>query len=722
MVFLLLSLFASRTTEAIRIEVPPVIDGMLDEECWQNPGISDFEEDYPDRGDEPSESTRVVVCFDNRFIYFGCFSFGEPDSVTARLIPREHWDEGDNVTISLDTYNDDRNAYRFSVNPLAIQGDVHITGGGSDYDYAWNGLWYAEAGITDWGWGAEIAIPFKTLRFRPSQDQVWGMQISRWIDYKDEQFVWADYEKDDRGTRIDRFGELAGISGIRSGLHMEFLPHLTQTVRFENSTNPRGLDTVTFLPLGNGVVGVDFKWVMRSNLTLDITGFPDYGQIEADPEHINLSKYEHYLSEHRPFFTEGSDLFDIPHFEPVYTRRIGRRLPDGTEVPIYGGAKFTGKLGRTQVGVIEAITGETDYYEGAYFEPAALYSVARVKQDILTRSEAGLIFTSRELLDLTIGPLSEHQGDRAAGVDFRLRLPEDISVSTAGLYSFHSDTGKGGPMGAISIGRSGRFSYSAYASYTDSLADLNHAGYLSRPGHVWGGMNAGFGDSWGSGRLRSLSLSAGPSAGKELADTLWSYSVWASCLASFTNHWYTSLSPYLSRSYYQEDSSLHWVKSISGGFGTSTNEDIYGGLWFSIDDRYIFEDYVPRYFGHVASASPNLTWRVRHNLSVSGYGTFLLTFLESWEFDEAHPFRWTAGQSLRYTATRRLSFRFNAQQNTDAERYSQQLLATWEIAPLSCLYLASSMNLAGDDETPNPFDVQANEFTLYGKIAYLFQK
>ncbi len=711
MIFLVLSLFTDRTTQAVRITEPPIIDGILDEACWQqNPGFTDFMENYPEMCGEASESTRVVVCYDDEALYFGCFCYyKEPDQVTARLVPRESGGDGDDVTISIDTYNDDRNAYRFSVNPLGIQKDAHITDGGWGYDIAWNGVWYAEASIEPYGWFAEIAIPFKTLRFAPADEQVWGLSVSRWMDAKYERVVWADYQPADKGmgTRVDRFGELTGIKDVSSGLHMEFLPHFTQTAR---ARGPDVLDSaITFLPMTAGVAGMDAKWGISSNLVLDVTTFPDYGQIEADPERINLTRYETYLSERRPFFTEGADLFEFGYFEPLYTRRIGCRLPDGSEVPIYGGTKLTGKMGGTELGIIEAYTGEAvyEYYGREYTEPAAFYSIARIKQDLFSRSESGIIATSREQ--------AGGQGDRVLGCDLDLSIADDWYVNGEGLYSFHTDK-QGGPMGVLGFGKSGRFNFHASASYTDSLADLWAAGYLSRPGHEWASINGGYDDSWGSGWLRSISVNLGHSVGRYLEDTVPSYTVWGSAGGSFSNRWHVNLSGSASRNFYQEDGSLRWIKSVNAGFSSSTTKDIYGGLWLSLWDQYVYEYYVPQYFGHVGSVSPNISWRSRHNLVLSAYATGFLTFQSSWEPDPEDAFRWTAGQSLRYTATRKLSFRLNLQQNTYAERYSQQLLVTYEIAPLSYLYLASAVNLDGSSGS-----IEVGEVTLYGKIVYLFR-
>lgn len=715
MILLVLGLIASRTAEAVFISEPLCIDGMLDEACWQeNPGITDFVEHYPDRGAEPVDSTRIIICYDHNYLYFGCFCFQNPDSTTARLVPRESYGDGDDVTISLDTYDDDRNAFQFSINPLGIQRDIHLTRGGGTQDITWNGVWYSEAKRTSWGWSGEVVIPWRTLRFKPKEEQVWGLQISRWINYRYQTLMWADYTKDDVGTRVDRFGTLTGIKGVKPGLNIELLPHLTQTARLRT---PELLDSTSFLSLDNGVAGLDLKWGILSNLTLDVTTFPDYGQIEADPEQINLSRFEAYLDERRSFFTEGADLFDLPYFDAVYTRRIGGKLADGSEVPIYAGTKLTGKLGKTSLGFIEVYTGKknyTDWYGEEQLQSSALYSIARVKQDVFSRSEIGVIATSREQFSDSLS------GDRIAGADFRVHFPWEFFLTGCGLYSFHTDK-QGGSAGMLRLGRSGKYSFEIEGTYTDSAIDFNAVGYQTRSGHMSAGADAGYTDSWGKGVMRSLSISVGPAMGKYLEDSIMSYTLWGYAAGNFANNWYSSIYASVSHNYYQEDGSLRWITYLSTGFSTPHTQVVYGGLWLYLEDRYIYYNLEPQYFGHLAYLCPSLSIRPHHNLLSTFYGTSILTFTESWEPDPTRVFSWTSGFSLLYTATRHLSFRLNAQQNTDAERYNQQFLITWEIAPLSYLYLASSVNLTGDTETRGPFDVEVSEVTFYGKIVYLFR-
>ncbi|MBD3284825.1 hypothetical protein GF338_00665 [candidate division WOR-3 bacterium] len=573
--------------------------------------------------------------------------------------------------------------------------------------------------------------PVKTLRFKPGQEQNWGLCISRWLDNKYERVMWADYKPEDfgQGTMIERFGTLTGIRGVKPGLHMEFLPHLTQTMYMKNPyPDSAGFEDISLVPWDNGVIGLDYKYIVATNLTLDVTTFPDYGQIEVDPEQINLSQYEMWLSERRPFFTEGASIFGFPYFSLVYTRRIGKRLDDGTEVPIYGGGKFTGKVGGTEIGVLEALTGQasyTDWYGQDQTEPSYIYSILRLTQDVLERSKIGVIATSRDRVQ---GP---YEADHVVGADADLHFGDHWGIFGSYARTLYTDTAgtpdsmmrRGGDMAAINIHRDGLLSYSADVTYTDSLADVNAAGIMSDPGWIGTSFDVEYQTSWNDKWLRFLSTGIYPHVSRRLEDTLWSYSVFARGSVTLANNWTVWGDGSAGYRYVWQEDRQRLSSSAGAGFASNSAKRFYGGVNFNYRDQYVYSNYIPQYYGHVVSANPNFGLRIAKNLLVTGYASFRRVLYEDWRPDTLiYPdVMWTAGEGIRYTATRRLSFRLNAQQNTDAERYSQQLLMTWEIAPLSYLYLASSLDLEGDPETTNPFYVNASEFNVYGKIVYLFR-
>ncbi len=731
-IIFVLSLFQARTIEAVRVDTPPVIDGKLDEACWvENPGFSDFMENWPVLCDPASESTRVVVLYDEDNLYMGCFCpYIDSNQVVAWLVPRGSIGDGDDITITIDTYNDDRNAFRFAFNPLGNQRDAYLSEGGRRIDESWDGVWYVKTSIDKYGWYAELSVPFKTLRFKPQDEQEWGLCVSRWLDNRAERVLWSDYSPEDfgRGTMIERFGTITGIRGIKPGLHMEFLPHLTQTLHMGNtSPDSTGFEDISLVPIQNGVVGLDYKWAVASNLTMDITTFPDYGQVEADPEEINLSQYETYFSERRPFFTEGASIFEFPYLDLVYTRRIGKRLPDGTEVPIYGGGKFTGKVGGTEMGFLEALTGSTEYtdwYGNQQKEPLYLYSVGRVTQDIFGRSKVGLIATSRDRLD------APYKGDHVVGADTRLRFTDDWDLVAVGARTLYSDTAgtpdsltrSGGNILGLGVTHAGLFTYGADLFYTDSTANINAIGYIGRPGRLSGSVDFTYQNSWNDKWIRFLSTGVYPNIGKSLSDSLWSYGASTSTSATLSNNWAVWVSGSLENSYFYEDNTQRLTQNAGTGFSSNSAKIFYGGISINEWDQYIYQN-GPLYFGHVVAFSPNFGLRIARNCFVSGYATLDRTFYGDWTADSLYypQWMWTAGEGIRYTATNKLSFRLNMQQNTDAERYNQQLLATWEIAPLSYLYLASTMNLEGDPLTATPFDVHVSEMAFYAKVVYLFR-
>lgn len=267
----------------------------------------------------------------------------------------------------------------------------------------------------------------------------------------------------------------------------------------------------------------------------------------------------------------------------------------------------------------------------------------------------------------------------------------------------------------------GTFHFNFHGNYSDSLADMNAVGFTSDPGWWNGGFYTGYDQNWGDGPLRALGIDLEGWADRRLADTLWTVGGGPGTDITFRNNWFVNLDLFLEREYFFEDDTVRWAKSIYSGFRSDVTRKVFGGSWFRLQDRYVYQNFEPQYFGHVVSILPNLSWRITRSTLFSTYGAVVFTFDDEWQADTADPVLWAFGSSIRYNLTPKVAFRLNAQQNTQAERYNQQFLASWEFAPLSYIYLASSLNLIGDPETTDPFDVNASEFTVYGKIVYLFR-
>ena len=414
---------AQKTVHAIRANGPINIDGVLEETAWQEEGYSDFIQSDPTDGAQPTEKTKVWVAYDEKSLYVAARLYdSQPELITSRLGRRDDFVDSDWFIFAVDPYYDRRSGYQFAVNPAGSIVDWTLYNDEWN-DSTWDGVWEWKALIDEEGWTVEIRIPYNQLRFPKKDEYVWGVNFRRVIKRKNERtgFVWVP--KEDSGY-VSRFAKLLGIQDIRPGRLIEFLPYSVVQAQYspEESGNP--------FETGNkylGNTGFDLKIGLKSNLTLDTTVNPDFGQVEVDPAVINLSDYETYFSEKRPFFIEGSNIFDqfgrggatsnaslswsSPSF--FYSRRIGRapqgdveqdghvNFPDRST--ILGAFKLTGKVGKGwNIGFINALTAR-EYAEidsdGQRFkeevEPFSYYGVLRTLREFNEGKQGlGFIATS----------------------------------------------------------------------------------------------------------------------------------------------------------------------------------------------------------------------------------------------------------------------------------------------------------------------------------------
>jgi hypothetical protein len=419
-----------RVVRAVRVAEPVVIDGVLNEKAWQGPSAGDFIMSDPVDGGKPTERTDVWVAYDDANLYVAARLFdSDPGAIKKLLGRRDDVVDSDWFIFAVDPYYDRRTGYLFAVNPAGSIEDSTLSNDVSE-DNTWDGVWDWKARVDGDGWTVEMRIPFNQLRFPKKDEYIWGVDFRRVIKRKQEKggFVWIPKE-DIAG--VSRFARLEGIRGIRPGRRLEIIPYSVGQAQFKPAEpgNPfeRGHNY-----LGNA--GFDLKAGLMSNLTLDATVNPDFGQVEVDPAVINLSAYETYYEEKRPFFIEGANLFNgfgrggvyinaninWPNPTFFYSRRVGR-APQGSPVhggyarypdrsSILGAVKLTGKLGAGwNLGIINALTAresaEVDVL-GTRFrdevEPFSYYGAFRAQKDIHEgQSGYGLLATGvvRDLKD-----------------------------------------------------------------------------------------------------------------------------------------------------------------------------------------------------------------------------------------------------------------------------------------------------------------------------------
>jgi hypothetical protein len=457
------------------------IDGRLDEAVWAEAAVlADFTQYEPVEGVVPEEATELRVFYTEDAIYFGIrASDPNPELVLARLGERDRAVFGDDwVRIMLDTFDDQRQAYVFYVNPLGLQtdglwiegyrgrgGGGGFGGGGVSIDFNPDFIWESDGHVDENGWSAELRIPYVSLRFREIPEQNWGIQVAREVKRKGFKQSWAPITKEVSST-LAQSGKLMGLRDLRPRRLMELNPVVTGARTGSDATG-------TFLrddPEGD--FGLNGRVGLTQNLVLDATYNPDFSQVEADANQISVNeRFALFFPEKRAFFLEGAEIFNTPA-RLVYTRQI---------VDPVGGAKLTGKVGAFQVGYVGAVDESPTTLLGG--EGNAAFNLVRARRDIGTGSTVGLLFTDRSLTDGS-GAFS-----RVFGGDARLVFGGRYTLTTQLAGSLTRDAGEDAhdglqPLIKMDVARSGR-SFSWNLGLTDIAPDFRaRSGFITRSGHA----------------------------------------------------------------------------------------------------------------------------------------------------------------------------------------------------------------------------------------------
>jgi hypothetical protein len=415
-----------------------VIDGRDEDDVWRSaPKFSEFRQFEPRLAADPSFRTEFQVAFDDRDLYVYVRAYDpHPDSIMRALTRRDVRGPSDQIIVFIDSYNDKRSGFDFNVNPDGVKRDYAIYNDGQE-DGSWNGVWDVSTRVDSLGWTAEFRIPLSQLRFSDAPSHTFGFGVWRDIERYKERVAWPEYVPTRSGL-VSQMGQLHGITGISSARPLEVTPY-TVTKNVSRQVNGGGFDRQQKL-----AVGGDLKYGVTSNMTLDATVNPDFGQVEADPAVLNLSAFETFLSERRPFFVEGTGLYrfalncyivvDCSTNEGLfYSRRIGRSptlLDDygdagtPTATPIAAAAKLTGRTrSGLSFGLLDAVTQHVDGSEDRTVEPRSNYAVLRAQQD-LRGGEAGVSVIATAVnrsLDPWTDPVL-HSSAYATGLSFRNRF------------------------------------------------------------------------------------------------------------------------------------------------------------------------------------------------------------------------------------------------------------------------------------------------------------
>ena len=462
--------------QMVKTEEPPIIDGRLTESAWERAAVvTELTQAYPNEGALPSARTEVRLLYDADFLYIGVRAFDpEPDLIIAKERQRDiQMDGDDTVAVALDPFHDRRRGYYFQVNPLGnrrdglISSHVNIEEGvGTQIQFDWDGIWYADAQIDAQGWTAELAIPMKTLSFDPQQP-TWGFNVERVIARKNEFIRWTAATRTKEVVVMGDAGNLEGLTGLKQGLGVDIVPYAKFTGKRET---PGGNDKFPF------ELGGDVYYKVTPSVTAALTINTDFAETQVDDRRVNLTRFPLFFPEKRRFFLQDNNYFQFgggaPAPLPFFSRRIGLSA-DRTPIDLLGGVKVTGQVGRINMGFLSIQADKTDSLNSKNL------TVGRASVGFLDESSAGVIFTNGN-------PLQNIE-NRLGGADLTLKSSNFLGTSQVmelNAYYMQSDGGAGQSGNAFG----GRllypnFTWDAGLTFGQSGSNFNPAlGFILQPG------------------------------------------------------------------------------------------------------------------------------------------------------------------------------------------------------------------------------------------------
>jgi hypothetical protein len=418
------------TLRAMRVTEPMRIDGKLDEAPYERtPPMGGFVQTDPRRGEPATEPTEVWIFYDDQRIYVGakCYDSAPEETWVANEMRRDNMNvvRNENFAIWFDTFYDRRNAFLFELSPIGGIYDAYVTNERAPGNTDYNPVWQRQAGRFDKGWIAEMAIPFRALRYRPGAAQVWGVNMRRTVRWKNEESFIQKVQPTQGSVifQISLGGTLVGIDAPTGSRKLDLKPYAIAGVSSDLRSTPAVENRV------NRDVGFDVKYGLTQNLTADFTYNTDFAQVEVDEQQVNLTRFPLFFPEKREFFLEGAGIFDFGGASSTaggggggltplmfFSRRIG--LNQGSAVPIDVGGRITGKVGDVTLAMIDVKAADTAT------TPSTNFSVMRLRRDIFRRSNVGLLYAGRS------HAVSSPDGSRTVGADASIGLYTNWTINT----------------------------------------------------------------------------------------------------------------------------------------------------------------------------------------------------------------------------------------------------------------------------------------------------
>jgi hypothetical protein len=587
-----------------------IIDGVIDPVWSVADSATGFTQLQPYYGKESTRRTVAKVLTTEESLYCLMVCYDQRDSIQAITSTLDNA-QGDIVSIMLDTFEDKRTAYKLAVAASGARADCRLLDDARDRDYNWDGVWFSATKIYDWGYVVEWEIPYRSIQYDKTLTE-WGLDFDRWMPARNEDTYWCSYTENE-GQRISKFGKL---------VFEDFQP----TIKGDNlEFYPTGITRATYLNdgkyKGEPDAGLDIFYNPSQRLTFQLTANPDFAQIEADPFAFNISRYETYFDERRPFFTQGNEVFmptgrerNTGFYRPMelfYSRRIGKKLSDGSEVPLQVGTRAFGRLDDWEYGGFLAMTGARDYFSDGErsTEPKALFGSVRLKRQILDNSSIGILF---------VGKHDANQDNGVFDVDGAFRA-SDWQLSYQVARSFKDRQGDFGASAGLVMMKE-KLLVLTRARYIGENFDVNEVGFVPWLGTAELTSIAGPRWYYNEGYLRSILLLGGFSFNNKRVETYTDHAGVLVFNMQFRNNWGFEFDYLVGRSKDQGIKYDSYELDFSSWYNISPKW--YGNLYGVIARTYNFSrDYLANFL----SVGSSFGW---HALKVLDLGTSLNAYVE----------------------------------------------------------------------------------------------
>ena len=665
------------------------IDGLIDAAWSEADSVSDFVQLQPFAGKAPSYKTVAKLLSNEQSLY--CLIKCHEDAERIQRHKGKLDDMGgDVVSLMLDTFGNKRTAYKFAVSAAGVRGDSRMLDDARNRDYSWDGIWFSGARIYDWGFAVEMEIPYKSIQYNESLYE-WGLDFDRWIPSHTEDIYWCRYEENE-GQRISKFGRLIfeDFQPSARGLNLEIYPV--------------AISKATYLP-GNKYdvepnAGVDMFYNPSPKLTYQLTVNPDFAQIEADPFEFNISRYETYFDERRPFFTEGNEIFiaagkqrNTGFYRPLelfYSRRIGRKLPDGGEVPLVMGTKAFGRVNTWEYGGFMAMTGEKDYMEDdtAYVEERAMFGSVRLKKQIFGNSSIGMLYVGKHTAEGDNGVLD---------IDGALRTSNwQLAYQLARSYK-NNNGDFGGSAGFTMFGDKSMIL--VRGRYIGEDFDIDQVGFVPWKGTAdlcgIGGPRWYFEDGY----IRQILIYGGGYLGYEKVDAFTDFGGIFGYNMQFRNNWGFEINLDLGDA---KEEDIRFT-SYSGNFSTwfNTNPKLQGNVWGGYQRTYNFSREYLAFYSWLGS---ELNYQLCSTLKI---GSSLNMFIEGNPQGNIEDITYNARPYFSITPVNNMNIRiyYDNVFERSSDRTQQSIfgfLFSYNFLPKSWIYFAiNEIRDRGDEDEDN---------------------